>query len=86
MPASLRQRSARPTRKVMAGGAAGMVGTILVFVAARLWHVDVPPDVAAAVAGLLVTVVGAVVAYAVPPAVEDAPVPAARRPRDPIGH
>jgi hypothetical protein len=80
----MRQHTLAPTRKVAAGGLAALLATLLTYAAARLWHVDLPPDVAAAAAGLLVTIVGAVAAYAVPPAVEDAPVPAARRRRDPF--
>jgi hypothetical protein len=82
----MRQASPKPTRKVLAGGTAALVATLISYAAARLWHVALPPDVAAAAAGLLVTIVGALVAYLVPPAVEDAPVPAARRRRDPLSH
>jgi hypothetical protein len=81
----MRQRTAKPTTKVLAGGTAGTIAALLVYLAARLWHIDVPYDVALLIAGLIVAAVGWFVAYMVPARPEDAPVPAARRRRDPIG-
>jgi hypothetical protein len=75
----LQTRSRRPVRKVVAGSSAAAIATRLAFVAARQWHVEVPPDVVAAAAGLLVTVAGAVTAYITPPSRADMPVPAPRR-------
>jgi ActR/RegA family two-component response regulator len=78
----MRQRTNRPTRKVAAGVSAATVATLVSFFALRLFGVVVPADVALALA----TVVLGAVMYLVPPAEADAPVPAARRRRDPIGH
>jgi hypothetical protein len=75
----MKQRTARPTRKVTAGMSAATVATLIAFFALRLFGVAIPADVALALA----TVVLGAVMYFVPPAPEDAPVPAARRRRDP---
>jgi hypothetical protein len=82
----MRQRSAKPTTKVAAYGITGMIATVLIYLVARYWRIDLPLDVALAAAGILVTAAGGVVAWFVPPSDADAPVPAARRRRDPIGH
>jgi hypothetical protein len=74
----MRQRTARPARKVAAGVSAATVATLVTSFALRLFGVAVPADVALALA----TVVLGAVMYFVPPAPEDAPVPAARRRRD----
>jgi hypothetical protein len=82
----MKQRSAKPTKKVAAYFVTGLVATALTYLVARLWHIDLPWQEAIAYAGILVTVAGGVVAWLVPPARDDEPVPAARRRRDPIGH
>jgi hypothetical protein len=76
----MKQRTARPTRKVTAGVSAATVATLIAFFALRLFGVAVPADVALALA----TVAIGAVMYFVSPAPEDAPVPAAHRRRDSI--
>lgn len=51
-----------PTRKVVAGGLAGALTTLIVAVIEGLGGIEVSPDVAAA----LTTVLSFIVAYAVP--------------------
>jgi hypothetical protein len=80
----MKQRSLVPTKKVAAYFITGLVATALTYLVARLWHIDLPWQEAMAYAGIIVTIVGGVVAWAIPPASSDAPVPAARRRRDPI--
>jgi hypothetical protein len=88
----VRQRTARPTRKVTAGGLTGMVTAVLIYAALSVWHIALPLEVATALAGIVVAVVGWLAAYLTPPGrrdqpiedhgrggPEDAPVPAARR-------
>lgn len=91
----MRQRTARPTTKVMAGGVTGMVTALLIYAALSVWHIALPLEVATALAGIVVAVVGWLAAYLTPPSRrdqpvedhgrgggEDTPVPAARRRRD----
>jgi hypothetical protein len=82
----MKQSSAKPINKVVAGGTAGTIAALLVYLAARVWHIDIPYDIALLAAGLLVAAIGAAAAYLTPPSDKDAPVPAARSRRDPIGH
>jgi hypothetical protein len=81
----MRQRTARPTRKVAAGGVTSAVAALLVYAVATLWHLTIPPEVAMLAAGLIVGAAGWLAAYLVPAAASDAPVPAARH-RDPMSH
>jgi putative flippase GtrA len=78
----MRQRTNRPIRKVAAGVSAATVATLVTFFALRLFGVNIPADVALALA----TVVLGTVMYFTPPASTDEPVPAARRRRDPMSH
>jgi hypothetical protein len=80
----MRQASPKPTRKVLAGGVTSAVTALLCYAVATVWHLTIPPDVAMLAAGLIVGAAGWLAAYITPAAPEDAPVPAARRRRDPI--
>jgi uncharacterized membrane protein YjjB (DUF3815 family) len=82
----MKQRSAKPTKKVMAGGITGLIASVLIYAALSVWHIALPTEVATALAGIVVAVVGWLAAYLTPAAPEDAPVPAARRRRDPVSH
>jgi hypothetical protein len=82
----MRQRTAAPTKKVAVGGVTSAVAALLVYAVATLWHLTIPPDVAMLAAGLIVGAAGWLAAYLTPASPEDAPVPAARRRRDPLGH
>jgi hypothetical protein len=80
MATPYKQASPRPTRKVAAGVSAATVATLIAFFALRLFGVNIPADVALALA----TVALGAVMYFVPPSRDDEPVPAARRRHDPI--
>lgn len=80
----MRQRTAKPTKKVVTGGVTGLIASVLVYAVLRVWHVDLPLEVAGWIAGIVVALAGSVAAYIVPASPEDMPVPAARRRRDPI--
>jgi hypothetical protein len=78
----MRQRTAKPIRKVTAGAAADAVMIVLAYTLEQGFHVALPT----LVYGACLLLVGLAVSYFTPPAVGDAPVLAARRRRDPIGH
>jgi putative effector of murein hydrolase LrgA (UPF0299 family) len=78
----MRQRSLAPTRKVAAGAVADAVMVVLGYALEQGFRTTLPLPVY----GACLLLVGLAVSYFTPPAVEDAPVPAARRRRDPIGH
>jgi putative flippase GtrA len=59
-----RSASALPVRKVAAGGAAGAVTVILVWIASAAFKVDIPPEVASAITVVISFVAG----YLIPPA------------------
>lgn len=60
-----------PAQKVIAGGVAGAIVTILIWFAGTFAHVDIPAEVAAS----LVVVLSFLVSYITPPAAKDTPVP-----------
>ena len=51
--AAIEQRSAAPTAKTWAGGASGAVVVCIIWVAHQWGGVDIPPEVAAALVGLI---------------------------------
>lgn len=59
--------SAAPVRKVAAGGIAGAITVVLVWIASAVFKVDIPPEVASAIT----VIVGFIVAYLVPPAANE---------------
>ena len=74
-----RSPSALPVRKVAAGGAAGAVTTIIVWILSAAFKIDIPPEIAAAITVVLSFAAG----YFIPPAANDvvlSPVPADKVP------
>jgi putative flippase GtrA len=63
--------TAAPIRKVAVGALASALAVIVIWLLRLIWHLEVDPTLAAAIAA----VVYAVIAYLVPPAAQDAPVP-----------
>jgi hypothetical protein len=80
----MRQRTAKPTKKVVTGGVTGLIASVIVYAVLSVWHVDLPLEVAGWIAGIIVALAGWLAAYLVPPSRDDEPVPTARRRRDPI--
>lgn len=60
-------KSTRPIRKVAAGGVAGAITTILIYLVKTIWKVEVPADLV----GAITTVISFVTAYMVPSAPGD---------------
>ena len=74
-----RSPSALPVRKVAAGGAAGAITAIIVWILSAAFKIDIPPEIAAAITVVLSFIAG----YVIPPGPNDvvvAPVAAARVP------
>lgn len=65
---SYRQKSARPTNKVVATGLAGAITTIIVWI---LNTFVLPEPMPAEVVAALTTIIAVLVAYFVPPGAED---------------
>jgi putative flippase GtrA len=59
--------SAAPVRKVAAGGIAGAITVIIVWIASAAFKINIPPEVASAIT----IIVAFVVSYLVPPAAND---------------
>jgi hypothetical protein len=69
--------SAFPVRKVAAGGVAGALTTIIVWILSVAFKIDIPPEIAAAITVVLSFAAG----YFIPPAANDvvvSPAPAER--------
>ena len=64
---SIQSPSAAPTRKVTAGGLAGALTVILIWVLSAGFKVNIPPEVASAIT----VVFSFIVSYFVPPAASD---------------
>jgi len=62
-----RSPSVLPVRKVAAGGAAGAVTAIIVWILSAAFKIDIPPEIAAAITVLLSFAAG----YLIPPAAND---------------
>jgi hypothetical protein len=72
-----RSPSAFPVRKVAAGGVAGAVTAIIVWILAAAFNVNIPPEIASAITVVLSFAAG----YLIPPAANDVvvtPAPAER--------
>jgi putative flippase GtrA len=59
--------SAAPVRKVAAGGIAGAITVLLVWIASAAFRINIPPEVASAIT----VIVAFIVSYLVPPAARD---------------
>jgi putative flippase GtrA len=77
----VKSASAAPIRKVAVGALASALAVILIWILTALAHLQVD----ATLAGAIAAVVYAVVAYLVPPAAQDAPVPVYEPPSPGIG-
>lgn len=64
---AMHQASPKPTQKVVAGVSASGAAALITFVMLRLFHVDVPADVALFVASVII----GVVMYYMPPSRRD---------------
>ena len=76
-----RSPSAFPVRKVAAGGVAGAITTIIVWILSAAFKVDMPPEIAAAITVVLSFAAG----YFIPPAAGDVVVTPAPADRVPAG-
>jgi|GEM_PF-6747683 len=62
-----RSPSAFPVRKVAAGGVAGAVTAIIVWILSAAFKIDIPPEIASAITVILSFAAG----YLIPPAAND---------------
>ncbi len=73
--------SALPVRKVSAGGLAGALTAIIVWILSAAFKIDIPPAIASAIT----VVIGFIVAYLVPPGANDVVVTQVAADRTPTG-